>query len=40
MELSFDFDAGRDKIICPKCGGEVREGPKGISVPTTKTDVS
>ena len=29
MELSFDFDAGRDKIICPKCGGEVREGPKG-----------
>lgn len=29
IELSFDFDAGRDKIICPKCGGEVREGSKG-----------
>lgn len=30
MELSFDFDAGKDKITCPKCGGEVIEGPKGF----------
>ena len=29
IELSFDFETGKDKIICPKCGEEVREGPKG-----------
>lgn len=29
IELTFDFDEGKVAIVCPKCGGEVREGPKG-----------
>lgn len=28
-ELSFDFEHGKPDLKCPKCGSEVREGPKG-----------
>lgn len=30
VELSFDFEHGKVDLKCPKCGSEVREGPKGF----------